>query len=265
MRATKRRSRRNVAAFRAAPSGIFANDLLFTHRMTRRAAEGAPLLAQISIMPPLVWSLRAGLRVPVEHRDYTCMAVSHVIPAVNRNDNEGTVMRRLPTTLLLVAVFVSSAYAESHSFDLDVPAGRFAFWKVEDLGRATKLDADLEVRELRSDSRWIPSFQLSLQSGEGGMALRLVREMGDTDVTASIIATGGADGHVVAERAIPNLRFRKGQRVRVSMDWSTGGFLDLAIGGAEPVRVTLPFTPQSLRVSVSTGELIGHSLSLNAN
>ena len=41
-----------------------------------------------------------------------------------------------------------------YSFDLDVAAARSSFWKVEDVGMATKLAADLEVRELRRDSQW---------------------------------------------------------------------------------------------------------------
>lgn len=170
------------------------------------------------------------------------------------------VKRSLIATALCVVLSAAIESQGQYSFDLDVPSARSSFWAVDDIGAANRLEAELEIAELRRDSRWIPAFHLTLSSGEYGVALRLFREFGASEVQATVIATEGVK--VVSQRPIDGWRLQKGGRLRVTMDWSMAGTLDLAIDGAASARIVLPFAPKSLKVSASTGEIKGHSLAL---
>jgi hypothetical protein len=123
----------------------------------------------------------------------------------------------------------------------DAPAARSSFWAIDDLSKANELSADLEIRELRGDSRWIPAFHLALAAGNQAIALRLVRETGDHDVTVAILTT--ESGKLTGQRTIDGWKLRKGQRFQVTLDWSVPGTLAVANSATEVGRCPLAFPP----------------------
>lgn len=151
---------------------------------------------------------------------------------------------------------------EKYSFDLDVPAARSSFWKIEDVGIATKLTADLEVRELRRDSQWNPTFQVTLDQGNKRVALLLVRESGKDTLSVSVRTTEGSKA--IGQQSIDGWKPKKGQRFQLQMDWSVAGTLAVMSNGQDWGRFRLEFAPQSVTIAASTGQLFGHSLTLNA-
>ena len=146
-----------------------------------------------------------------------------------------------------------------YSFDLDVPVARFSYWKIEDIGLATRLTADLEIRELRKDSQWKPTFQLVIGRDDKSVALVLTRD-GENTVSASLRVV--EQDKTVADGSIDAWKLKKAQRFLVQMDWSTAGSVAVSSDGQSWGRFPLSFAPQSVTVAASTGELVAHSLNL---
>ena len=167
---------------------------------------------------------------------------------------------RTSAILIAVVLLTASVNAQRYSFDLDVPSARFSLWRIEDVGKATHLVADLEVRELRRDSQFIPAFQLALFDADRKVALILRRNSGK-DTLNGIVQTSEA-GKVSDERSVNGWEIRKKQKFHVEMDWSTAGFLIVSADGTELGRFPLSIAPHSLTISASTGQLYGYSLSL---
>ena len=172
-----------------------------------------------------------------------------------------TIFERLAVVLALLSVSAPGLLSQSqHSFDLDVPAARSSYWAIKDLGTANRLEADLEIIELRRDSQWRPTFQVELGAGDRTVAIRVVQERGDRDMVVSIMAS--ERGKVTGEQILKGWRVERGQRFQFTLDWSTANALLVSSSGTERGRFTLGFVPTSLRVSASTGELFGHSIRL---
>lgn len=173
-------------------------------------------------------------------------------------------LRSFSAAVALAAVVLSASdlleAQGRYRFDLDVPAARLSFWEIPDLPTAGRLEADLEIAEVRRHSQWLPMFSLALTDGDRGVKLRFVREAGADKITAKMI---GSNGHqAVGEVTIEGWTPKKGERFQVTMDWSRGGTLGISSDGVSRIRVPLDFVPRSLHVAVSTGELIGHGLSV---
>lgn len=147
-----------------------------------------------------------------------------------------------------------------HSFDLDAPAARSSFWTIEDVGSANRIEADLEIRELRRDTQWRPAFHLALGTSDRTMAVRIVQEQRARDATISVIVT--ERGKMTGQQVIDGWTLAKGQRFQLVMDWSTPGTLAISSDGTDRGKFELDFVPTSLQISVSTGEMFGHKVSL---
>jgi hypothetical protein len=172
---------------------------------------------------------------------------------------ESRLLKRLVGVVVCLLLCPAVDAESQYSFDLDVPAARVGFWAMDDLGSASKLEAELEIVELRRDSRWVPAFHVTLSSGDHGVALRLARDFGAPGVKASVVVT--EKGKVVGQQALRKWTLQKSGRLRVVMDWSTPTTLVLMLDG-QSADFPLSFVPKSLKVSASTGELKGHSLVL---
>jgi hypothetical protein len=149
-----------------------------------------------------------------------------------------------------------------YSFDLDVPAARSSFWKVEDVGMATRLTADLEIPELRRDSQWNSTFQVALGQGDRIVALIFIRDAGKDTLSVSVRATEG--DKVLGQHSIDGWKPKKGDRFQVQMDWNVAGILAVTSNGQDRGRFRLEFVPHSVTIAASTGQLVGHSVSLIA-
>jgi hypothetical protein len=158
-------------------------------------------------------------------------------------------------------LLATSVNAQRYSFDLDVPSARFSLWRIEDIGKATHLVADLEVRELRKDSQFIPAFQLALFDDADKKVALILRRNGGKDTLNGHVQASEA-GKVTDERPLNGWEIGKKQKFHIDMNWSAAGFLIVSADGTELGRFPLSIAPHSLTVSASTGELYGHSLSL---
>ena len=169
--------------------------------------------------------------------------------------------RESAAIVALLCVLASDLSAQGeHAFDLDVPAARSSFWVIESVGSANRLDADLEIRELRRDSQVRPTFNIMLRAADREIIISMVQEAGQRDTTVSVILM--QQGKMIGQQSIDGWRIEKGQRFQLNMDWSTPGVLAIAGTGTDRGKFKLAFVPTSLRISVSTGELLGHKIAL---
>jgi hypothetical protein len=161
----------------------------------------------------------------------------------------------------LLCVLGCDLFAQSeHTFDLDVPEGHTSSWAIDNLGGANRLEADLEIRELRRDVRWRPRFNLMLRAADWDIVLSMIQRSDDRHVTVSVILM--RRGRIAGQQSLDGWRLQKGGRFQLSMDWSTPGVLAIASMGTDRGRFELDFVPTSLRVSASTGQLVGHTIRL---
>jgi hypothetical protein len=173
-------------------------------------------------------------------------------------------MMQAPWTKLLVTTALWASMqgfaAAQYSFDLDVPEGRFSYWKLDDLKRATVLDVDFEIKELRRHVKWRPSFQFALESDARRVALLFFQSAPGGPITASIRAWHGDD--VVGDRPLEGWSVARKERVKVGLDWSSPGALSVSANGQTYGPFKIEFVPKSLAVVASTGQLLGHTLQL---
>jgi hypothetical protein len=168
---------------------------------------------------------------------------------------------RTRAVLGLLALFVAAPFSLAQfSFDLDVPAGHNSFWTIDDVSRVYGLTAELEVRDLRDDARWLPAFQVILGTGDRLMALRILREKGARDLSTSIVVF--EKNQPVGQRMISGLKIERGKKFSITLDWSVPHTLSVSSDRTELGRFPLEFSPQTLRVTASSGQLYGHSLRL---
>jgi hypothetical protein len=65
-------------------------------------------------------------------------------------------LRGLPQVLFILLVLTGGAVlsAQSRSFDLDVPNGKYNVWRIDDIGPVKGVQTTLEIYELRHGSQW---------------------------------------------------------------------------------------------------------------
>ena len=162
--------------------------------------------------------------------------------------------------LLALCLTVNLGAQQYHSFDLDVPPGRFAFWQIDDLGDADRLDGTFEVVELRHDRTWFPAFQIRLERDGMGLSLSFIREGAKGPLLARIDAL--ERGKRQGGRVIDNWRIEPGKAFQLSLNWSAKDVLVVANDSREVGRFRLDVVPKTLVVSASTGEWKGRALAL---
>ena len=163
-------------------------------------------------------------------------------------------------TLLLIAAGVSSAQTDSlrFAFDLDVPAGRYSFWRLESLRSATRMEADFQVVELRRHREWAPGFSFSLKSGDSTLMVQLTTTAGNAPLSATVQHYVASD--VVDQTGLAG-SFMLQDTIMIGLDWSSAGRVLVTLG-ANSRSVNLPFRPQTLEVTTSTGEMAVHRMVL---
>jgi hypothetical protein len=80
------------------------------------------------------------------------------------------------------------------------------------------------------------------------------------DVGVRMIAL--AKGQLTGQKDVDGWRIAKGKRFRVTLDWSAAGTLVVSSDGITLGSFRREFDPTSLKITVSTGELMGHLLVL---
>ena len=162
--------------------------------------------------------------------------------------------------LLLIAPGICSAQADSlwFAFDLDVPPGRYSFWRLESLGSFTRLEAELQVVELRRHRQWAPGFTFSLKSGDSTLMVQATTLKGRTALGASVRYYIAAD--VVHETQLAG-SFMPHDTVTLGLDWRTTGVVLVTLG-ASSGSIQMPFRPKALEVNTSTGEMAVHRMVL---
>ncbi len=163
----------------------------------------------------------------------------------------------------LVAVCLNPAQIVArtqYSFDLDVPEARSSHWKIEDIGTTTGMSAELELRELRRDPKWAPTFTITLEHAEQKLSLRFTRGPLGNDLVLSVQAM--ERDTIVGRRPIDGWRIPKGQRFLLQVDWSVPGTIGIIIDGKDWGRFQMGFAPRVVTISASTLEMVGHRLIL---
>jgi len=175
-------------------------------------------------------------------------------------------MRRVRTAILTVAALCLATdhplSAQRFAFDLDVPAGRSSFWRLEDLGRIDRLTGTFEVLELRQDRKWEPAFQLMLEGGGMGVSVSFVRKGGNGPLQARLHVLKGEER--TGEHVIEGWQVERRKPFDLVLDWSQQGVLVVTSGGRERVRFRLDFVPTTLVASASTGEWTAEGLTLTS-
>jgi hypothetical protein len=132
---------------------------------------------------------------------------------------------------------------------------------MQDLGSATRMDVEAEIRELRPGPDWAPTFWFVLQSDIKSVELRFTQVGGKGPLVASIRLT--ERGEIKGDHLISGWNVPKGRRFKLRMDWSRSGVLVLTCDQTDRGAYRFDFVPTEFLVSVSSGELSGYSVALN--
>lgn len=153
----------------------------------------------------------------------------------------------------------SFAPATNQTFylDLDTAAGAYSRWRHDDLGSLSGMRATIRVLRIREDAKWAPAFSLWLQDTKGGkehyrLAVRFVAHGQKTPLTAEVART--ERGKLIgAEKLKTTVGLN--ESVELQIDWATPHSVGIKIGNSETRTVDVPWSINSVGISVSTGEL----------
>lgn len=156
---------------------------------------------------------------------------------------------------------------QSFTVDLDTQTGNFSQWKAEDIAGFNALRTQVTFLRLGKDSKWAPSFHLSLVNGAERATFNLTGMPGKTLLVAQLVHW--RDGKE-AGRDLYLLGPEFGETFALDVDWSPDGLVTMtirdkaaqAINGFERHQTKLAAAPSVLEVSGSTGEVVLKPLQL---
>ena len=159
----------------------------------------------------------------------------------------------LPAAVLGPSVAWAQASWATFSFDLDVPAGRFSEWRLEDLGPVTGVSGVIRFTELRPGGHggsWVPTFGIGLKGADTSLVLRISSKNGKAPVFPKI-ELWAHDSLVTTVQLLG--AFEVNDSIDFSLSWTEEGEATVRVGSAPP-RVA-HIGPRRFWIGVSSAEV----------
>jgi len=149
------------------------------------------------------------------------------------------------------------AISQTFYLDLDTAEGVYSQWRHDDLGSLSAMQATIRILRVRKAAKWDPAFSLWLQKTEAGqmrnrVELQLVAPHGKPPLVIRVVRFEG--GKPVATES-SNKTIGLNENPPVEIDWGTPHTATIKIGDSETHKVSVPWSIDSVGVSVSTGEM----------